>query len=278
MPEQIPSTPGLRVEEDAHAVVLRIHNPDRANAVDDDILAAIVRNVARPRPEVRAIVLTGSGERHFSAGLDLGDLEGSALADRLRGGERLLAEATAAIAACPCPVVAAINGAAFGGALELAVACDWRIASEGAPLGMPAARLGVVYSPQGLARFVAILGPARTRQLFLTGRPVTAQRAMQIGLVDQVVPAAKLSACAREAIDDIIRAAPVAVAGTRAAITMLEGAPSDGIAQAIEQLRQAAYGSPQFPEGLAAFRGRRAARWDAPRGGTPAGSSSDESG
>jgi enoyl-CoA hydratase/carnithine racemase len=278
MPTQIPSTPGLRVDEDAHAVVLRIHNPDRANAVDDDILAAIVRRVAHPRPEVRAIVLTGSGDRHFSAGLDLGDLEGPALADRLRGGERLLGEATAAIAACPCPVLAAINGAAFGGALELAVACDWRIASDGARLGMPAARLGVVYSPQGLARFVALLGPARTRQLFLTGRPVTAQRAMQIGLVDQVVPAGELSSCAREAVDDIIGAAPIAVAGTRAAITMLEGAPSAEIAQAIEHLRDAAYGSPQFHEGLAAFRERRAARWESSLRATPEGSPTEESG
>jgi enoyl-CoA hydratase len=261
-PQPLASAPGLLIDEDAQAIVLRIHNPDRANAVDDDILAAIVRAVEHPRPEVRAIVLTGSGERHFSSGLDLGDLAGAALADRLRRGEQRLGQAAAAIAACPCPVIAAINGAAFGGALELAVACDWRIAGDAAWLGMPAARLGVVYSPHGLARFLAILGPARTRQLFLTGRPLTADRAMQIGLVDQVVPAADLLATAREAIGDIVSAAPVAVAGMRAAIRLLEGAPSGETTHAVEQLREAAFTSAQFREGLAAFRERRSARWE----------------
>ena len=104
---------------------------------------------ARPRPDVRVIVLTGSGDRHFSAGLDLGNLDGPALAERLMRGEELLRAATAAIAACPCPVVAAVNGAAYGGALELAVACDWRIASDGATLGMPAARWGWSTRPRG---------------------------------------------------------------------------------------------------------------------------------
>jgi enoyl-CoA hydratase/carnithine racemase len=265
----------LLVDEDARSIVLRIHNPERANALDDDMLAAIVRNLKRPRPEVRAIVLTGSGDRHFCAGLDLGGVEGAALADRLRRGEQLLREATAAIAACPCPVVAAVNGAAFGGGLELAVACDWRIASDGAHMGMPAARLGVVYAPEGLAQFLAVLGPARARQLFLTGRPVTAQRAMEIGLVDQVVPAADLGTAIAETLADITRAAPGAAAGTRAAIAMLEGGPSDEVARAIEGIRAAAYGSPEFTEGLAAFRERRAASWAPPASPSGEGSSTE---
>jgi len=264
MPPQIPSTPGLLVEEDAHATILRIHNPDRANAIDDDILRAIVRHVERPRPDVRVIVLTGSGARHFCSGLDLGDLEGPALGERLRRGEELLRGATAAIAACPCPVVAAVNGAAIGGGLELAVACDWRIASDAAQLGMPAARLGVVYAPEGLAQFLAIMGPARTRQLFLTGRPVSAVRALVIGLVDQVVPAEDLAAAVTDTVAEIVRAAPTAVAGTRAAITLLSGAPAPQDAATIERIRLEAYASAQFAEGLAAFRERRAPRWAEP--------------
>ena len=267
MAPQLPSTPGLLVEEDAHAIVLRIHNPDRANAIDDDILRAIVRHVERPRPDVRVIVLTGSGTRHFSSGLDLGGFVGPALGERLRRGEELLRGATAAIAACPCPVIAAVNGAAFGGGLELAVACDWRIASETAHLGMPAARLGVVYAPEGLAQFLAILGPARTRQLFLTGRPVSAERALVIGLVDQVVPAAELGAAVTDTVADIIRAAPTAVAGTRAAITLLSGAPPPEDAATIERIRLEAYASAQFAEGLAAFREHRLPRWAEPISG-----------
>ena len=264
MPPEIPSAPGLLVDEDARAIVIRIHNPERANAVTDEMLAAIVRHTQRPRPDLRVIVLTGSGERHFSAGLDLADLEGPLLAERLVRGEELLRAATAAIAACPCPVIAAVNGAAFGGALELAVACDWRIAADSARLGMPAARLGVVYSPEGLARFLAIMGPARTRELFLTGRPVSAERGQQIGLVDRVVPAADLATAIGETVSDIVQAAPTAVAGTRAAISLLAGAPARQDAATIERIRLEAYASEQFAEGLAAFRARRAPRWAEP--------------
>jgi enoyl-CoA hydratase len=264
MPPQIPSTPGLLIEEDTRAIVIRIHNPERANAVNDEMLGAIVRHTERPRPDVRVIVLTGSGDRHFSAGLDLADRDGPSLAERLMRGEELLRAATAAIAACPCPVVAAINGAAFGGALELAVACDWRIAADSATLGMPAARLGVVYSPEGLARFLAIMGPARTRQLFLTGRPVAAERALEIGLVDRVVPGDDLAAATTETVADIVQAAPTAVAGTRAAIRLLAGAPAPHDAATIERIRLEAYASAEFAEGLAAFRERRAPRWAQP--------------
>lgn len=268
MPPSIPSVPGLLVEDDAHATILRIHNPDRANAMDDDILRAIVRHVTQPRSGVRAIVLTGSGARHFSAGLDLGDVALPLLAERLQRGEQVLRAATAAIAVCPVPVIAAVNGAAFGGGLELAVACDWRIASDGAELGMPAARLGVVYAPEGLAQFLSIMGPARTRQLFLTGRPVSAQRAQLLGLVDLVVPADDLTAAVQETVADIVRAAPTAVAGTRAAITLLSAAPAPEDAATIERIRLEAYASENFTEGLAAFRERRVPRWARPVGPT----------
>jgi enoyl-CoA hydratase/carnithine racemase len=257
----------LLVTEDARAIIIRMHNPDRANAITDEMLQGIVRHAEHPGPDARVIVLTGSGDRHFSAGLDLAGLDGPALAERLTRGEELLRAATAAITRCTCPVVAAVNGAAIGGALELAVACDWRIAAAGATLGMPAARLGVVYSPEGFARFLAIMGPARTRQLFLTGRPVSATRAQEIGLVDEVVPDGALAAAVAETVSDIVRAAPTAVAGTRAAISLLVGAPAPQDAATIERIRLEAYASAEFAEGLAAFRERRQPRWALPAAG-----------
>lgn len=261
MPQQPPADPGLHVERDDDALVLRIHNPDRANAIDDAMLAELVRHLERLRPEVRAVVLTGTGSRHFCSGLDLGGLDGRALEDRLRRGEALLGLATAAIAACPRPVIAAVNGAAFGGGLELAVACDWRIAAETAVFGMPAARLGVVYAPDGVARFLALLGPARTRQLFLTGQPLDAPRAFAIGLVDELVPADALQGAAARAVGGIAAGAPVAIAGTRAAIGLLSPPPAADAAAAIELIRRDAYASPEFAEGLAAFRERRPPWW-----------------
>jgi enoyl-CoA hydratase/carnithine racemase len=254
--------PGLQVDEHGHAKILRFHNPDRANALDDAILQALVRELEDTRPGQRVVVLSGSGPRHFSSGLDLGGAEGTALAARIRDGERSLEMALAAIAGCRVPVVAMVNGSAFGGALELAVACDWRVAVRDARLGMPAARLGVIYAPAGLARFVAIMGPARARQLFLTGRPVTADRALAIGLVDEVIDPAAIAETIRELCADIAATAPGAVAGTRRAISLLEEPVAPEVAAEIERLRTGAYASPEFTEALTAFRERRTAHWD----------------
>jgi len=261
MPDAPPPPSGLQVDRDGPALVLRIHNPSRANALDTGILDALVRAAQAPPEDARLIVLTGAGDRHFSSGLDLGDAGGAALEARLRTGEALLGRAAAALSECEVPVVAAVNGAAFGGGLEIAMACDWRIASADATLAMPAARLGVIYAPEGMRRFLLQLGPARTRQLFLTGRPVDARRAMEIGLVDEVVPADALDEAVRAAAEDVARSSPLAVAGTRAAIAALTESPGEDGAAVVEQWRVRAYASDHFREGLEAFREHRPPRW-----------------
>ena len=260
------TSPSLVVVREGPAHVLKFRNSARANALDDGILDALVAELQPASVHgARCVLLGGDGDRHFSAGLDLGDLAGDALAARLRQGEQRLAAATTAIEACPVPVIAIINGATFGGALELAVACDWRLASAEAKLGMPAARLGVVYSPAGFARFVGAMGASRTRQLFLTGRSVSAQRALEIGLVDEVVPAANLWTCAARAASDISFTAPEAVRGTRAVIAALALSVSENVVEVATRARDRAFSSPDFPEGLAALREKRDPRWhDAP--------------
>ena len=206
------------------------------------------------------MLLAAPGERHFSAGLDLGDRPADELPAFLQEGERRLGRAAAAVAACPVPVIGVLNGAAFGGALEIAIACDWRIARRGALLGMPAARLGVVYAAEGLRRFVAAMGPARTRRLFLTGTPVDADEALRIGLVDEVVPEAELWDAARGAAAEVARAAPLAVAGTRAIVRALEdGAPPDAVREAADAWRARAFGSGGPPGGPAGVPGAAAA-------------------
>jgi enoyl-CoA hydratase/carnithine racemase len=177
----------------------------------------------------------------------------------LEDGARRIQAAARAIAGCAVPVVGVVNGAAFGGALELAMACDWRIARRGARLGMPAARLGVVYAPDGLRRFVAALGPGRTRRLFLTGEPVDAGEALAIGLVDQVVEPDELWPAAHAAAAGVAAAAPLAVAGTRALVRALsEGPLPPEVDRAAGDWVARAFASDDFREGLAAFRERRA--------------------
>lgn len=261
MPEPA-SVPGeILAERNATALVIRIHNPAAANAVDPGMLGEIVRLLGDPDPDVRLVLLTGSGDRHFCSGINLAGAAGAELEQRLREGETALRRASAAIAECRVPVVAAVNGAAFGGGLELAISCDWRMASATARLGMPAARLGVVYSPEGLRRFLEVMGPARLRQLFITGRPVDAARALELGLVDEVVPPEQLTARCQETVADVTAAAPGAVSATRAAVAMLESALMPEAGQDVERLRRTAYASPEFREGLAAFAERRPPGW-----------------
>jgi enoyl-CoA hydratase/carnithine racemase len=260
MPEGTPSTGGrLLVTDEDGALVTRIANEARANALDEAILDDLVSLLEGPRAAAaRVVLLGGAGERHFSAGLDLGDRDPDELAEFLREGERRLGRAARAIVDAPVPVIAVLNGAAFGGALELAIACDWRIAGRGARLGMPAARLGVVYAADGLRRFVAAMGPARTRRLFLTGTPVDADEALRIGLVDEVAPDDGLWDAALAAAAEVARAAPLAVAGTRAVVRALEdGSPPDVVREAADAWRARAFGSEDLREGLRAFRERR---------------------
>ena len=264
MPDEPPSPGGrLLVEEDGPALIVRISNPGRANALDEAILDALASLLHAPPPAARAVLLGGDGERHFSAGLDLGDRAADELAGRLRDGERRLRAAAAAVAECPVPVIGVLNGAAVGGALELAMACDWRIARAGARLGMPAARIGVVYSPEGLRRFVAALGPGRARRLFLTGASIEADEARAMGLVEQVVEPEGLWAAARAAAADVAAGAPVALAGTRAIVRALsDGSPPADVEEVARGWRERAFASEDFREGLRAFRAKRPPGFD----------------
>jgi enoyl-CoA hydratase/carnithine racemase len=259
MPPETPSSGRLLVEEDGDALVVRIANEARANALDDPILDSLVSLLEGPRASAaRVVLLSGAGERHFSSGLDLGDRTADELVAYLQDGERRLGRAARAIAACPRPVIGVLNGAAVGGALELAIACDWRIAARGARLAMPAARIGVVYSPDGLRRFVAAMGPSRTRRLFLTGRPVDADEALRIGLVDEVADPAALWEAARESARAVAAAAPLAVEGTRAIIdALVERAPWELVEETAAAARRRAFASDDFREGLSAVREKR---------------------
>ncbi len=263
MPAETPPSGRLLVEDDGDALVVRIANEARANALDDPILDSLVSLLEGPRAAAaRVVLLGGAGDRHFSSGLDLGDRTAEELVARLQDGERLLGRAARAIAACPRPVVAVVNGAAVGGALELAVACDWRIAARGARLAMPAARIGVVYAPDGLRRFVAVMGPARTRRLFLSGRPVDADEAMRIGLVDEVAEPGDLWDTARAVAAAVAGAAPLAVEGTRAIIgAIADRAPWELVEETAASMRRRAFASEDLREGLAAVKEKRPPRF-----------------
>ena len=160
--------------------------------------------------DVRAIVVTGVGERAFSAGSHVGEFE----AQRGPGGrERLeLEERTSTrLAALPMPTIAAIEGNALGGGLELALACDLRVASARAKLGLPEVRLAVIPGAGGTQRLPRVVGLARAKELILTGRVLDADEAARIGLVHEVVPAGEAVNRATEIGEEIAARGPIAV-------------------------------------------------------------------
>jgi enoyl-CoA hydratase len=183
----------------------------------DELDAALATLEAADPGDVRAVVVSGRGERAFSVGSNVKEFEAHRGPD---GRARFELEARVAqrLAGLPMPTIAAIEGDALGGGLELALCCDLRIASERAHLGLPEVRLAVTPSTGGTQRLPRIVGLARAKELLLTGRILTAQEAERIGLVNEVVPAGQAVARAREIGEEIAERGPLAVREVKALV------------------------------------------------------------
>jgi enoyl-CoA hydratase/carnithine racemase len=253
----------LRLDEPAPYVTrITIDNPQKRNALDHDILDAFADVL--PQLEARCLLLTGTG-KVFSAGYDIGALPQD---DFARAAEAIVAHpftaAIEALDAYPFPVLAALNGHAIGGGLELALSCDLRVCSADARLGMPPARLGLIYSHTGLRKFIDALGAPRTRELFFTARNVGADEALRWGLVGEVLPAADVAARGVELAAEIAANAPLSLVGNKRVIRALleaEGALDPAVEEELVALRDACFGSEDFYEGVRAFAEKRAPRW-----------------
>jgi enoyl-CoA hydratase/carnithine racemase len=242
---------------------LTISNPAKRNALDHAILDAIAV-VLGDLGDARAVVLTGA-DGMFSSGYDIGDIPDDVFAEEA---ERLVAhpfaEALDSLDECPVPTVAALPGHTIGGGLEIALACDLRIAADGIVLGMPPAKLGLVYSHTGLRRFLHAIGAPRTRELFLTGRNVDARTALTWGLVNTVVGAAELEGAVLDLAADLAANAPLSVRGNKRVIRELlaaEGPLEESIERELIELREASFHSEDMREGIRAFSQKRPARW-----------------
>ena len=259
-------TAKLSIDYPADAVArLTISRPEARNALDHDVLDAIAE--AMPdldrEIEVRCVVLTGKGKA-FSAGYDIAGIPEESFE---RDAEALVAHpfqaAFDAVATHPWPVLAAVNGHALGGGLELALTCDLRLCARGAKLGMPPAKLGLIYGHTGLQRFIDAIGVPRTKELFLTGRNVSAERAEQIGLVHEVVDDGEIEAASLEWAAEVAANAPLSMKGNKHAIDMLNSYPHLTPEQEREliELRRSCFASEDFREGIKAFAEKRKPRW-----------------
>jgi enoyl-CoA hydratase/carnithine racemase len=244
---------------------LTLNRPDARNALDHETLDAIAAAMpALDRGiEVRCVVLTGK-EKAFSAGYDIAAISADNFQDEA---EALVAHpftrALDAVASHPWPVLAAINGHALGGGLELALCCDLRIAAAGAKLGMPPAKLGLIYGHTGLRRFIETIGVPRTKELFLTGRNFEAERAESIGLVHEVAADGEFETAALDLAAEIASNAPISMRGNKLAIDTLAANPVLSPEQEKEliELRESCFASEDFREGIAAFAEKRKPDW-----------------
>jgi enoyl-CoA hydratase/carnithine racemase len=242
---------------------LTISNPAKRNALDHAILDAIVA-VLGDLGDARAVVLTGA-DGMFSSGYDIGDIPDDVFVEEA---ERLVAhpftEALDALDSCPIPTVAALPGHTIGGGLEIALACDLRVAADGIALGMPPAKLGHVDSHTGVRRFLHAIGAPRTRELFLTGRNIDARTALAWGLVNAVVGTAELEGAALDLADDLAANAPLSVRGNKRVIGELlaaEGHLDAAVERELIELREQSFQSEDMREGIRAFGQKRPARW-----------------
>jgi enoyl-CoA hydratase/carnithine racemase len=253
----------LRLDHPAdHVARLTIDNPAKRNALDHEILDAFAATL--PELEARCLLVTATGPV-FSAGYDIGNLPREEFADRA---EALVAhpfhEAIEALDAFRFPSVAALNGHAIGGGLELALSCDLRIASEDAKVGMPPARLGLVYSHTGLRKFVDAIGVPRTKELFFTARNIPARTALQWGLVNDVVAPGELADRAVEYAGRIAALAPLSLEGNKRTLRELlaaEGELDPEVERELVALREACFQSEDFFEGVRAFAEKRPPQW-----------------
>jgi enoyl-CoA hydratase/carnithine racemase len=251
----------LLLDEPAEGVVrLTIANDKRRGALDHELLDALADS-ARSL-DARCLVLTGSGSM-FSAGYDIGDLEG---ADFEEAAERLVAHpfhaALEALDAYEYPVVGQLNGHAIGGGLELALTCDIRLAARGIKLGMPPAKLGLIYSHTGLKKFLELCGPANTAELFHVGANVDAERGERMGLVNQVVEGEELEARTLELASQIASNAPLALAGNKKMMRALRDLRlGDELERELVELRESCFRSEDFLEGVRAFGEKRKPAW-----------------
>jgi 2-oxoglutaroyl-CoA hydrolase len=249
----------LRLERDGDVATITLDVPEKMNRVSMAArgqLAALFDGLARD-DEVRVIVLSGAGDEAFTAGGDIpGFLE--------REPEELsrLAWNVAAAERCPKPVIAKLRGYALGVGLELALACDFRIAADDAELGLPEVKLGMIPGSGGTQRLARLIGLGRAKDMVMRGRRIGAAEALAVGLVTEVVPAAELDAAVARLIDELRALSPLSLTMAKRVLNLAYEAP---LATGLE-LEGLAYGllrsSHDFREGVEAFGEKRPPKFE----------------
>lgn len=252
----------LLVSIEASIASITINREAKLNALNAQTIQELQEALtdALENTEVRGIILTGAGEKAFVAGADIKEFVGLTQEQAVELATRVQTELMDRIATSHKPIVAAINGFALGGGLELAMACQLRIAAEHAKVGLPETSLGIIPAYGGTQRLTHLVGQGRALEIILTGDMLNAARAYEIGLVNAVVPMEQLKTAAEALLRKIFRRSPFAIAAAIEAVNASLEASRGGYQAEIAAFGRCAAG-PEFVEGVQAFLEKRPANF-----------------
>jgi enoyl-CoA hydratase/carnithine racemase len=253
-------TDKLLVEVSGHVATVTFNNPAKHNALSIEMRTALPDLLAalNADPDVRVVVLTGAGDKAFASGADISEFGAQRTSPDARAAYDRGQRATlAAFASLDKPVIAMIRGFCMGGGLLTALQADFRIASDDSQFGIPAARLGLGYGFSGVTALVSLIGPSWTAEMLFSARRFSAGEALQMGLVNRVVPADDLRAAVLGLADSIASNAPLTVAAVKAALReAVRPADARDLAR-VEAMVEACYRSADYLEGQRAFAEKR---------------------
>jgi len=249
----------LIVEEKGAVCTLTFNRPEKRNLLTPGMLLELSTQLERLKDEnkVRCVVLRGAGDKAFSSGYDISAIGENDMVKHHEG-DHPLGRVLRTIESFPYPVIAMMNGHAFGAGLEIAVTCDLRATVDDSLFGMPPAKLGVVYSYSGMRKFLDLIGPGYTKELFLIGRPISSERAREIGLVNFMVSREELEEFTYGIADEISENAPLSLKTLKEITKSLEKrtiSPEDE--KSIRQMTLEVQNSEDYKEGQRSFSEKR---------------------
>lgn len=252
----------LLVEVKSNILYITINRPQKLNALNKEVLAELAHAIASAQTdkEVSAILLTGAGEKAFVAGADISEFQNYTLEEGKQLAKDGHDNVFNAIENSHKPVIAAINGFALGGGLELAMACHIRIASDNAKLGLPEVTLGLIPGYGGTQRLAQLVGKGLAFEMIFTADMITAEKALHIGLVNHVVAQSDLLAKAEEILGKIKQRAPLALASAVKAVNAGFNPKTDGYQTEIDEFGNC-FDTQDFKEGVSAFLEKRKAEF-----------------
>lgn len=249
----------ITLHRDGHLAIITINRPEKRNALNQSMWLAIgdALDTVAADTSARILLLTGAGTQAFCGGADIGELSDQ-MADpkKQQTANRIIQDIQIRLEELPRPTIAMINGACFGGGCGLALACDFRLAANTSRFAITPAKLGLLYSRRDTQRLYNLVGPAASKELLYTAKPIDADRALSAGLVDRVIPADKLESEARTLAAELAANSQFSLQGLKATLASLQGAPTMSD-HALENLFDEAFNGPDFAEGSRAFLEKR---------------------